>query len=56
MDGFQIGSSFGYSLLVVDINNDGIDDLIVGAPQYYEYNKYGGAAYAYVSKPGKSIT
>jgi len=56
LDGYQVGSSYGYSLLVVDINNDGMEDLVVGAPQYYEYNKHGGAAYVYVKQAGVSIT
>ena len=34
--GFVMGSSLGYSLEVADLNGDGFDDLIVGAPQYFE--------------------
>lgn len=29
-----MGEYFGGSLLATDINNDGCDDLIVGAPMY----------------------
>ncbi|XP_066254673.1 integrin alpha-PS1 isoform X1 [Euwallacea similis] len=44
--GEQFASSFGYEVLVVDVNNDGLDDLLVGAPFYYSENK-GGAVYVY---------
>ena len=30
--GFQYGEKFGYSICAVDIDNDGFDDLVVGAP------------------------
>nr|XP_023029368.1 integrin alpha-PS1 isoform X1 [Leptinotarsa decemlineata] len=44
--GEQFASSFGYEVLAVDVNNDGYDDLLVGAPFYYGENK-GGAVYIY---------
>ena len=37
--GFQYGEKFGYSLCPVDINGDGYDDLVVGAPFHSANNK-----------------
>jgi len=57
--GKQMGSSFGYTMLVTDINKDGLDDLLVSAPQFYQRTKegkYGGAVYIYVRKAGIPIT
>ena len=42
LKGQQIGESFGHAVAACDINGDGRDDLIVGAPTYaldqYQYN------------------
>ena len=32
LHGFQYGEKFGHALCAVDINGDGYDDLVVGAP------------------------
>ncbi|XP_018575072.1 integrin alpha-PS1-like [Anoplophora glabripennis] len=42
----QFASSFGYEMLAADVNNDGYDDLLVGALFYYGEMK-GGAVYIY---------
>lgn len=35
INGEQFGSSFGYEILSEDINQDGYDDLVVGAPFFF---------------------
>lgn len=39
--GEQIGAYFGYSLCVVDVDGDNLDDLIIGAPMFTEPNNEG---------------
>lgn len=48
-------SSFGYDVAAADLNGDGYDDLIVGAPQYFDRNERekagaGGRVYIYLNK------
>lgn len=51
--GEQVGSYFGNSLAVTDLNNDGWNDLIVGAPFYFDRMKdHGGAAYVFMNENG----
>ncbi|KAG0700605.1 Integrin alpha-PS2 [Chionoecetes opilio] len=35
--GYQLGSYFGYCLAVLDFNSDGLDDIVIGAPLYTDY-------------------
>nr|XP_057917211.1 integrin alpha-3b [Doryrhamphus excisus] len=51
--GEQVGSYFGSSLAVTDLNNDNWNDLIVGAPYYFDRMKdEGGAVYIYMNENG----
>ncbi|MCI4379631.1 hypothetical protein PGIGA_G00230450 [Pangasianodon gigas] len=53
LQGPGLASSFGYSLAVIDLNADGWDDLVVGAPQFsltdMEAGR-GGAVYVYINR------
>uniref|UniRef100_A0A3B1JE68 Integrin, alpha 3a n=1 Tax=Astyanax mexicanus TaxID=7994 RepID=A0A3B1JE68_ASTMX len=51
--GQQVGSYFGNSIAIVDINNDGWKELIVGAPFYFDRRKEeGGAVYLFMNENG----
>ncbi|KAG7328849.1 hypothetical protein KOW79_007023 [Hemibagrus wyckioides] len=53
LHGPGLASSFGYSLAVMDLNADGWDDLVVGAPQYCSTDMeagIGGAVYVYINR------
>uniref|UniRef100_A0A8R1DJP9 Integrin_alpha2 domain-containing protein n=1 Tax=Caenorhabditis japonica TaxID=281687 RepID=A0A8R1DJP9_CAEJA len=53
INGTAMGSAFGYAIEVVDLNGDGFDDLIVGAPFEHRTGidgNFGGIVYVYFSQ------
>ncbi|XP_031970753.1 integrin alpha-6 isoform X2 [Corvus moneduloides] len=53
-EGEGLASSFGYDVAVVDLNSDGWQDIVVGAPQYFDRSgDIGGAVYIYMNRQGK---
>ncbi|XP_075055706.1 integrin alpha-7 isoform X1 [Mixophyes fleayi] len=51
--GETLASSFGYSVAMEDLNNDGWTDLLVGAPNFFSRKEeIGGAVYVYINKAG----
>ncbi|XP_015269163.1 PREDICTED: integrin alpha-3 [Gekko japonicus] len=53
ISGEQVGSYFGGSIALADLNNDGWQDLIVGAPYYFDRKEEkGGAVYVYMNLGG----
>uniref|UniRef100_A0A8C5EVU7 Integrin alpha-2 domain-containing protein n=1 Tax=Gouania willdenowi TaxID=441366 RepID=A0A8C5EVU7_GOUWI len=53
LSGEQVGSYFGSSVAVTDLNNDDWNDLIVGAPFYFDRMKdHGGAVYVFMNENG----
>uniref|UniRef100_A0A8C0E300 Integrin subunit alpha 6 n=2 Tax=Balaenoptera musculus TaxID=9771 RepID=A0A8C0E300_BALMU len=53
-DGEGLASSFGYDVAVVDLNKDGWQDIVIGAPQYFDRSgEVGGAAYVYINQQGR---
>ncbi|XP_044158904.1 integrin alpha-6 isoform X2 [Bufo gargarizans] len=54
-EGEGLASSFGYDVAVADLNRDKWQDIIVGAPQYFDKDNkdIGGAIYVYINQEGK---
>ncbi|XP_058713692.1 integrin alpha-3 isoform X3 [Poecile atricapillus] len=53
LPGPQVGSYFGSALALADLNNDGWQDLVVGAPYYFERKQeVGGAVFVYMNEAG----
>ncbi|XP_064018742.1 integrin alpha-6 isoform X6 [Pogoniulus pusillus] len=53
-EGEGLASSFGYDVAVVDLNSDGWQDIVVGAPQYFDRSgDIGGAVYVYINRQGR---
>jgi integrin alpha 7 len=48
LKGEQFGSSFGYEVCSIDLNEDGLLDLVVGAP-FYHGTRNGGKIYVYMN-------
>ncbi|KAM6923822.1 integrin alpha-6-like [Xenentodon cancila] len=54
LSGPGLASSFGYDVTVVDLNADGWEDLVVGAPQFIvQDSDIGGAVFVYINTKGK---
>ena len=39
LTGTQVGAYFGYSITVLDVNGDGLDDVVIGAPLHTDLAK-----------------
>ncbi|KAM7029899.1 integrin alpha-3 [Acridotheres tristis] len=53
LPGPQVGSYFGSALALADLNSDGWQDLVVGAPFYFERKQeVGGAVFVYMNEAG----
>ncbi|CAH2302627.1 integrin alpha-3 [Pelobates cultripes] len=49
----QVGSYFGSAIALVDVNNDGLQDIAVGAPYYFDRKEeVGGSVYIYTNEAG----
>ncbi|NXX46453.1 ITA3 protein, partial [Tricholaema leucomelas] len=54
LPGHQVGSYFGSAVALADLNNDGWQDLVVGAPYYFQRKQeVGGAVYVYMNEVGQ---
>ena len=41
LTGDQIGAYFGYTIATCDINGDGLDDILIGAPMWTDFTMMG---------------
>uniref|UniRef100_A0A8D0HI28 Integrin subunit alpha 3 n=1 Tax=Sphenodon punctatus TaxID=8508 RepID=A0A8D0HI28_SPHPU len=57
LPGEQVGSYFGSSIALADLDNDGWQDLLIGAPYYFERKQeVGGAIYVFMNDAGSFQT
>ncbi|XP_040856534.1 integrin alpha-3 isoform X1 [Ochotona curzoniae] len=57
LEGTQVGAYFGSAIALADLNNDGWQDLLVGAPYYFERKEeIGGAVYVFMNQAGTSFS
>lgn len=57
--GEQIGSYFGYCLIVADIDGDKLHDIVIGAPMYADFKNKDGSyetGRVYVEYQGKAVS
>ena len=47
LEGDQIGSYFGATICVVDLNSDGVSDLLIGAPMYTTHTSDEGTVFVF---------
>ncbi|XP_007940115.1 integrin alpha-3 [Orycteropus afer afer] len=56
LEGTQVGAYFGSAIALADLNNDGWQDLLVGAPYYFERKEeVEGAIYVFMNQAGTSF-
>ncbi|CAK7290898.1 Integrin alpha-3 [Vulpes lagopus] len=56
LEGTQVGAYFGSAIALADLNNDGWQDILVGAPYYFERKEeVGGAIYVFMNQAGTSF-